>query len=1364
MRKLLASLFLLAFSVVCAAQTQTNPATQIAWPLITGAGTPTSFNLACTSEVGMTVNITTSGGVVTAATINAGGSGIVVVPQTVQVLGGGGTGATLTITTASGGAATAITLVTGGSGYANTTGARVSVANYGQPYQNTAVTPNTTYTCGSDGWAQRGGSSGGITALTGDGTASGPGSATFTLSTVNSSVGTCGDATHVAQVTLDAKGRATACTAVAITGGSGISGATAGQALIAGSATTATSSMPLSFGGTNITTGIAITTSGDVPIYSNTTGAIADSTIQAANIATLNGTQTLTNKTLTSPTMTAPVLGTISSGVGTALTALNASNLGSGTVPTARLTLATNAAMGVMEGDGTSITCVAGVCSSLSGGSGTVTTTGSPASGNLTKFSGATSITNGDLSGDVTTSGTLVTTVVKVNGASLPTSTAVVGTNSSGQVIAVPAQAAHSVYGNFTGSSGVPGFSSAPVFSAALLTSVPACSTCIVGTTGSSYNGVIPVTQGGILTQLASNFQITTALTGSGFEEILTTNGNAIFTPDCLYVGSTGISCGPAGSAYAFATGGCSGCGAGFHARDTFAETTYGPGLNDMWVANDVGEEHSIYMGVTSSASGGTGLFAPDSAHIFTEFDNIDIHIAGKSVDFRGNAASAALSAFCIGCGGVQNVSLPLLGSTSSGLLVSAVTSGLVSNGNLSGDVTTSGALATTLATVSTTFGTCGDATHVCQVVTNAKGLVTSQSTVAITGGGAAFSALTTGVNNSMTATCGTGCSMLTSGSGSIIATNAISLSGGVLGEVPYQISTGNTNFTGQPTTSGHFFVLGSLPLGSGIAPIFVDLGLQTANTVLGSLTATTPSVLALPSCSGASNALTWTSGTGFGCNTISGGSITFPQTVGGTVNSGGIVYANSGTQISVSAAGTAGQVVLWGGAGTQPGAQAFGTSGATIPLLNTAVNFSGAGAASTSSFTFSGTLFTGGSGTTTFPNVYINQGTGPTTFSTSGTEFGINAPSGFSGNFLDFHINGGASLAKLDSGGNLTVASCTGCGGATSPLVLTSTAVGQIPLSLVGASGQTGNLLNITANGGSAGALANIDANGRLNFGAQTSSTFGINFSGSVNLYRDAGGGLRNDSGLTTPTIATNGLNNSTFNSNLTFAADAGGGIASVVFQNALVLTAASTTPSVLDTGTISFAGTSTGSWTGFSYTGGFGLATSNIYNGSAAMRVFSLTPTFNVGTSSTKGYEFIYGKPTETSVGTGLTNYFLHFQNAGGSDVFTADTAGRVTSVATVSGGTKFTTSGCSVSASTGGASAGVFTVGANTCSVVVTMNGATGITVPNGWSCFANDRTSTTVFAIQQTASSGTTATFSIPATAGSTDVISFGCIAF
>lgn len=54
----------------------------------------------------------------------------------------------------------------------------------------------------------------------------------------------------------------------------------------------------------------------------------------------------------------------------------------------------------------------------------------------------------------------------------------------------------------------------------------------------------------------------------------------------------------------------------------------------------------------------------------------------------------------------------------------------------LTGDATAgpgTGSLALTLATVNSGPGTCGDATHVCQVTTNAKGLTTNQSAVAIT-------------------------------------------------------------------------------------------------------------------------------------------------------------------------------------------------------------------------------------------------------------------------------------------------------------------------------------------------------------------------------------------------------------------------------------------------------------------------------------------------------------------------------------------------------------------------------------------------------------------------------------------------------
>lgn len=69
-----------------------------------------------------------------------------------------------------------------------------------------------------------GGSGSGITGLVGDGTASGSGVVAFTLATVNSSPGSCGDATHVCQITTNGKGLTTSQTAVSIsTGSAGVS-------------------------------------------------------------------------------------------------------------------------------------------------------------------------------------------------------------------------------------------------------------------------------------------------------------------------------------------------------------------------------------------------------------------------------------------------------------------------------------------------------------------------------------------------------------------------------------------------------------------------------------------------------------------------------------------------------------------------------------------------------------------------------------------------------------------------------------------------------------------------------------------------------------------------------------------------------------------------------------------------------------------------------------------------------------------------------------------------------------------------------------------------------------------------------------
>ena len=100
--------------------------------------------------------------------------------------------------------------------------------------------------------------------------------------------------------------------------------------------------------------------------------------------------------------------------------------------------------------------------------------------------------------------------------------------------------------------------------------------------------------------------------------------------------------------------------------------------------------------------------------------------------------------------------------------------------------------------------------------------------------------------------------------------------------------------------------------------------GSQTANTVLGALTATTASGLSVPSCSGASNALTWTSGTGFGCNTISGGgavssvsnsdgTLTISPTTGAVVASLNLGHANTWTNNQTISAVTVNGNVYYG-------------------------------------------------------------------------------------------------------------------------------------------------------------------------------------------------------------------------------------------------------------------------------------------------------------------------------------------------------------------------------------------------------------------------------------------------------------------
>jgi hypothetical protein len=112
---------------------------------------------------------------------------------------------------------------------------------------------------------------------------------------------------------------------------------------------------------------------------------------------------------------------------------------------------------------------------------------------------------------------------------------------------------------------------------------------------------------------------------------------------------------------------------------------------------------------------------------------------------------------------------------------------------------------------------------------------------------------------------------------------------------------------------------------------------------------------------------------------------ISFPDATGTVAlvggSSGQLVYNNAGAQ-----AGAPGSVV--------------GATGDITLTLN--------GAASTPPLDITGTWFTGGTATTTKPQVLIEPtGATSTAWSTSGTGFGVNAASGFAGNLLDLQVNG---------------------------------------------------------------------------------------------------------------------------------------------------------------------------------------------------------------------------------------------------------------------------------------------------------------------------------------------------------------------
>jgi hypothetical protein len=165
----------------------------------------------------------------------------------------------------------------------------------------------------------------------------------------------------------------------------------------------------------------------------------------------------------------------------------------------------------------------------------------------------------------------------------------------------------------------------------------------------------------------------------------------------------------------------------------------------------------------------------------------------------------------------------------------------------LSGDAAVDAAGVVTLATVNSNVGSFGSATQCPTLTVNGKGLTTAASATTCTPAVGSVTGLGTGV-------------------ATFLATPS---SANLRAALTDEVGTGAAYFVGGALgtpASGTLTNATGLPVG-GIASI-------AANTMVANATggSASPTAVAVPSCSGANQALNWTSGTGLGCLTVSGG------------------------------------------------------------------------------------------------------------------------------------------------------------------------------------------------------------------------------------------------------------------------------------------------------------------------------------------------------------------------------------------------------------------------------------------------------------------------------------------------------------
>ncbi len=133
-----------------------------------------------------------------------------------------------------------------------------------------------------------------------------------------------------------------------------------------------------------------------------------------------------------------------------------------------------------------------------------------------------------------------------------------------------------------------------------------------------------------------------------------------------------------------------------------------------------------------------------------------------------------------------------------------------------------------------------------------------------------------------------------------LTANTSLVINGGTALTTTNQSGTGSLCLTTNcAMTTPNLGTPSALTLTNATGLPLTGLASETANTVVGNGTGSSasPTALGMPSCSGATNALIWTSGTGFGCNTISVSSVAL-SSVAAATGANTIANGNHGAQV----------------------------------------------------------------------------------------------------------------------------------------------------------------------------------------------------------------------------------------------------------------------------------------------------------------------------------------------------------------------------------------------------------------------------------------------------------------------------------